>query len=183
MVEAGAFVLKALFDEATALFGDFARGEAIVFLFLQDADDVEVDVGAVAGEALGDDVGVLDGHRDDRRARILRQAEGAGVEGEQYRVGEVFVAGAFGGDADGAAVLSGVFGGEADDLRAVVHVALLDGQIARITHPGAGDGDAEVAGLGDEDEVAGEEGGDREFVKDGDVVVDQDEGLMVGDFA
>ena len=58
-----------------------------------------------------------------------------------------------------------------------------DRNITRVTHPGAGDGKAEVARLGDEDDRLLEAADEGEFVKDGEVVMDEDDRGTRGDLA
>ena len=105
------------------------------------------------------------------------------MEGKEGRIREVLVTGPFGSDADGDFVFVEILGGHADDLRPRSHVALDDGDIARVAHPGAGDGKPEVIGFGDEDDRLAEVFDDGEFVEDREVVVDEDHGGAVGNLS
>lgn len=161
MIKTGSFLFEAPRDVAAGLFGELGGGEVFVVFVLDDGDAVKIDVGRGEGETAEDAVGVLDGKDHDGAFGVIGHLERTGVEGEDLRLGEVFVAGALGGDADGADSLGDIFAGLLDDLRAGKDVALLDGKIARAADQTTGEDHFGDAFLMDEDDAAVREDGDE----------------------
>lgn len=182
MIEPSAFVFKPFEDQVAAHIRELAGGLRINRGRIDHTDDIEVDIGPLQREAMGDRVGVLEGDHDDGAVGVLCEVEGAGVEGKELGIREVLVAGSLGSDADGVLAGSDVPHRFLDGGLAVDEVALEDGEVSGFANPVARDGDVEVRFFRDEENAVMAEGPDhRELIERRQVVMDDhDRGFAAG---
>ena len=125
-----------------AHFLDLIRGDNV--------ENIEVNISGAEEEVALDLLAAAYRGDDQRDAGLLRDLEGAGMEGQQRRG---LAARTFGVDADGADVLFQIIRGGEDGLEGVAVILTVDGQEARAVGHAPDDGDAHIGGLGDKGNV------------------------------